>query len=59
MRDVNPAARMLYDTLVAPAAPMIPKGSKVLIIPDGLLNGLNFETLLAQGRPGPTTGSKM
>jgi CHAT domain-containing protein len=47
LRDVNPAARMLYDTLVAPAAPMIPKGSKVLIIPDGLLNGLNFETLLA------------
>jgi CHAT domain-containing protein len=28
---------------------MIPKGSKVLIIPDGVLNGLNFETLLAPG----------
>ena len=25
---------------------MIPKGSKVLIIPDGVLNGVNFETLL-------------
>jgi CHAT domain-containing protein/tetratricopeptide (TPR) repeat protein len=46
LRDVNPAARMLYDTLVGPAASMIPKGSKVLIIPDGRLNGLNFETLL-------------
>jgi CHAT domain-containing protein/tetratricopeptide (TPR) repeat protein len=47
LRDVNPAARMLYDALVGPAASMIPKGSKVLIIPDGRLNGLNFETLLA------------
>ena len=28
---------------------MIPKGSKVFIIPDGVLNGLNFETLLAPG----------
>jgi CHAT domain-containing protein len=28
---------------------MIPKGSKVLIIPDGVLNGLNFETLLTPG----------
>jgi CHAT domain-containing protein len=25
---------------------MVPKGSRVLIIPDGVLNGLNFETLL-------------
>jgi CHAT domain-containing protein/tetratricopeptide (TPR) repeat protein len=46
LRDANPAARMLYDTLVGPGAGMIPKGSKVLIIPDGGLNGLNFETLL-------------
>jgi CHAT domain-containing protein/tetratricopeptide (TPR) repeat protein len=52
LRDVNPAAKMLYDTLVGPAASMIPKGSKVLIIPDGLLNGLNFETLLAPGSTG-------
>jgi CHAT domain-containing protein len=53
LRDVNPAARMLYDTLVGPAASMIPKGSKVLIIPDGRLNGLNFETLLAPESTGP------
>ncbi len=46
LRDANPAAQMLYDTLVGPAASMIPKGSKVVIIPDGALNGLNFETLL-------------
>ena len=46
LHDANPAAQMLYDTLVGPAASMIPKGSKVVIIPDGALNGLNFETLL-------------
>lgn len=46
LRDANPAAQMLFDTLVAPALPLIPKGSKVLIIPDAILNGLNFETLL-------------
>jgi CHAT domain-containing protein len=49
LRDENPVAKTLYETLVAPAAEMIPKGSKVLIIPDGVLNGLNFETLLTPG----------
>ena len=53
LRDVNQAAQMLYDTLVGPAVAMIPKGSKVLIVPDGILNGLNFETLLTSepGKP--------
>jgi CHAT domain-containing protein len=46
LREENPAAKTLYEILVAPAAEMVPKGSKVLIIPDGVLNGLNFETLL-------------
>jgi CHAT domain-containing protein/tetratricopeptide (TPR) repeat protein len=49
LREQNQAAKTLYETLVAPASEMIPKGSKVLIIPDGVLNGLNFETLLAPG----------
>jgi CHAT domain-containing protein len=35
---------------VSPAAAMIPKGSEVFIIPDGVLNGLNFETLLTPGK---------
>ncbi|HEY4054127.1 MAG TPA: CHAT domain-containing tetratricopeptide repeat protein [Terriglobales bacterium] len=39
----------LYTTLVAPAASLLGKNGKVLIIADGSLNGLNFETLLAQG----------
>jgi CHAT domain-containing protein len=49
LREENPVAKTLYETLVAPAAEMIPKGSKILIIPDGVLNGLNFETLLTPG----------
>jgi CHAT domain-containing protein len=46
LREPNAAAQMLYDTLVSPASAMVPKDSKVIIIPDGILNGLNFETLL-------------
>jgi CHAT domain-containing protein len=49
LREGNEAAKTLYDILVGPAAEMIPKGSKVFIIPDGVLNQLNFETLLAPG----------
>ncbi len=49
LREENQAAKDLYETLVAPAAEMISQGSKVLIIPDGVLNGLNFETLLVPG----------
>jgi CHAT domain-containing protein/tetratricopeptide (TPR) repeat protein len=52
LREENPAAQMLYDTLVGPAASMIPGGSKVVVVPDGDLNGLNFETLLAPGPGG-------
>ena len=51
-RDANETAKSLYDILVGPAAAMIPKGSKVFIIPDGILNQLNFETLLAPGAEG-------
>jgi len=36
----------LYNTLVAPAAPYIARGSQVVLIPDGSLHSLNFETLL-------------
>ena len=49
LRDANENAKSLYNTLVSPAAAMIPKGSRVFIIPDGVLNGLNFETLLTPG----------
>jgi CHAT domain-containing protein/Tfp pilus assembly protein PilF len=36
----------LYRTLIAPAHAQLKKDAKVLVIPDGSLNNLNFETLL-------------
>ena len=42
----NPDGERLYQMLVAPAAGLIPKDSRVVIVPDGSLCGLNFETLL-------------
>jgi CHAT domain-containing protein len=53
LREANQTAQMLYNTLVGPAAAMIPKGSNVVIVPDGILNGLNFETLLVPAAGGP------
>ena len=50
-RDVLAAGdsngRKLYSMLVAPAQKLIPKGSRVIIVPDASLYGLNFETLVA------------
>lgn len=43
----NPDGSRLYDLLVAPAESFIPHNSRIFIIPDGSLNRLNFETLLA------------
>jgi CHAT domain-containing protein len=49
-RDVleteNAVGQKLYELLVAPAQELIPRGSHVVILPDGSLYGLNFETLL-------------
>ncbi len=42
----DPDGLWLYRTLVAPAQPLLPKDSKVFVIPDGDLNNLNFETLI-------------
>ena len=36
----------LYETLIRPAENLIPKNSRVIILPDGGLNALNFETLI-------------
>jgi CHAT domain-containing protein/Flp pilus assembly protein TadD len=36
----------LYRDLIAPVADFIPPGSRVVIVPDGPLHNLNFETLL-------------
>jgi len=42
----SPAAISLYETLIKPAAAMLPPDSRVFVIPDGVLHALNFETLL-------------
>jgi CHAT domain-containing protein len=39
----------LYQALVAPVAAAIPAGSRVIIVPDGSLGLLNFETLPVPG----------
>jgi CHAT domain-containing protein len=41
--------RALYRTLIDPAKSLLPKDTKVLIVPDGSLNNLNFETLIVDG----------
>jgi CHAT domain-containing protein/tetratricopeptide (TPR) repeat protein len=43
------AGDKLYQTLVAPAARWIPKDARVVIVPDGALHGINFETLPVDG----------
>jgi CHAT domain-containing protein/Tfp pilus assembly protein PilF len=42
----NPAGRQLFDMLIAPARQFLPPGSRVVLVPDGRLHGLNFETLI-------------
>lgn len=46
VETANSDGRVLYDMLVAPAKDLLTKDARVFIIPDGSLNGLNFETLL-------------
>jgi len=53
-RDLLTAPQLpasLYQKLVAPAESMIPPGSNVIIVPDGPLAALNFETLIPPARP--------
>jgi CHAT domain-containing protein len=42
----NADGQKLYATLVEPAMRLIPKNSRVIVLPDGSLYGLNFETLV-------------
>ena len=43
----NADGKKLYATLIEPAEQLIPKNSRVIVLPDGSLNSLNFETLIA------------
>ena len=51
----NEDGQALYKLLVAPAAKLIRPNAPVMILADGALSELNFETLLAPG-PGPEPG---
>ena len=42
----------LYDALVRPAKMLIPHDSRVIVLPDGKLNDLNFDTLIVN-QPSP------
>ena len=43
----NPHGTALYELLVRPVAARLPRGASVIVIPDGPLYSLNFETLVA------------
>ncbi|MFN7925499.1 MAG: CHAT domain-containing protein [Bryobacteraceae bacterium] len=45
------ASRELSDLLLLPVQRAIPPGSRVVVIPDGALHALNFETLPGPGAP--------
>jgi CHAT domain-containing protein len=45
LESANEDGERLYKTLVQPALGLIPKGSRVIVVPDASLYGLNFESL--------------
>jgi len=45
----NAKGQKLYEMLIGPAKNLIPQGSRVILLPDGSLYGLNFETLIVPG----------
>ncbi len=52
LHDASDAAQALYDTLVAPAEALIHSGSRVTLVPDGMLYELDFDTLVKRGSEG-------
>jgi CHAT domain-containing protein len=46
LESADSNGKELYDVLVRPAEKFISKNSRVVILPDGSLTGLNFETLI-------------
>ena len=45
----NADGKKLYATLIQPVEKLIPKNSRVVVLADGSLNSLNFETLIVPG----------
>ncbi len=46
LASASPAGLRLFQELIAPAAGLIQTGARVVVVPDGALHNLNFETLL-------------
>lgn len=51
LQTTNADGSKLYEVLIGPAKRLIAKGSKVVVVADGALNNLNFETLLVPDAP--------
>jgi len=49
LESANADGQKLYEMLIEPAKNLIPQGSRVILLPDGSLYGLNFETLIVPG----------
>ena len=49
LADISQTGLRLYQTLIGPVANHLKPGMRVVIVPDGPLHGLNFETLLVNG----------
>ena len=52
VESTDPTGQELYRILIAPAQKMLPPKAQVVVIPDGSLGKLNFETLIAP-QPSP------
>jgi CHAT domain-containing protein len=49
LKSAASTGEKLYASLVEPAKKLIPSGSRVILLPDASLYGLNFETLIVPG----------
>ncbi len=46
LKDTDPNGRALYDTLLAPASELFTPNGNIIVLSDGKLSQLNFETLI-------------
>lgn len=49
LKSATSTGEKLYASLVEPAKKLVPPGSRVILLPDASLYGLNFETLIVPG----------
>jgi CHAT domain-containing protein len=49
LRSHLAAGEKLYQMLIAPLCPLLPKGAHIVVVPDGVLHGLNLEALPVPG----------